>query len=81
MGFSPWGRKESDITERLHFHFLSLALLVGAQTWVTVILSGLPWKQTEIILSLLRLHPNTEFWTLLLTTMATPFLLRDYSPQ
>ena len=22
-GYSPWGRKESDTTERLHFHFLS----------------------------------------------------------
>ena len=21
MGCSPWGRKESDTTERLHFHF------------------------------------------------------------
>ena len=21
MGYSPWGRKESDKTERLHFHF------------------------------------------------------------
>ena len=24
VGYSPWGRKESDTTERLHFHFLSL---------------------------------------------------------
>ena len=37
----------------------------------------LPWKRTEIILSFLRLHPSTAFWTLLLTMMATPFLLRD----
>jgi len=36
-----------------------------------------PWKQTEIILSFLRLHPSTAFQTLLLTMMATPFLLRD----
>ena len=21
MGYSPWGRKESDMTKRLHFHF------------------------------------------------------------
>ena len=21
MGYSPWGRKKSDTTERLHFHF------------------------------------------------------------
>ena len=27
MGYSPWGRKESDMTERLHFHFLSLIIV------------------------------------------------------
>ena len=27
MGYSPWGRKESDTTERLHFHFTI------ARTW------------------------------------------------
>ena len=36
----------------------SSALLVGAETWNSVILNGLPWKQTEIILSFLRLHPR-----------------------
>ena len=40
-------------------------------------LNGLPWKQAEIILSLLRLHPNTAFRNLLLTMRATPLLLRD----
>ena len=29
-----------------------------------MILNGLPWKQTEIILSFLRLHPRTAFQTL-----------------
>ena len=33
-------------------------------------------KQTEMVLSFLRLHPSTAFQTLLLTMMATPFLLR-----
>ena len=47
---------------------------------ITVILNGLPWKRTEIILSFLRLHPSTAFRTLLLTMMATPFLLRDFLP-
>ena len=53
----------------------SSALLVGAQTWITLILDGLPWKRTEIILSFLRLHPRTAFRTLLLTMRATPFVL------
>ena len=39
--------------------------MVGAWTWLTVILNGFLWKQIEIILSVLRLHsPNTAFWTL-----------------
>ena len=28
----------------------------------------------------LRLHPSTAFWTLLLTMMATPFVLMDSCP-
>ena len=39
----------------LHRTVHSLALLVGAV--ITVILNGLPWKQTEIIL-----YPSTVFW-------------------
>ena len=35
----------------------------------------------EIILSFLRLHPSTAFWTLLLTMMPTPLLLKDSCPQ
>ena len=34
-----------------HSTSASSALLVGAQTWITVIFNGLPSKQTEIILS------------------------------
>ena len=41
----------------------SSALLVGAETCITVILNGLPWERTEIILSFLRLQPSTAFWT------------------
>ena len=59
----------------------SSALLVGAQTWITMILNDVPGKLTEINLSFLRLHPSTEFQTLLLTMMAIPFLLRDSCPH
>ena len=42
----------------------SLFSITGqAQTWITMILNGLPWKRKEIILSFLRLHPSTEFRT------------------
>ena len=35
-GYSPWGRKESDMTERLHFTFIPMfiaALFTVARTW------------------------------------------------
>ena len=34
-----------------------------SETWITVILNGLPWKMKEIILSFLRLHPSTAYQT------------------
>ena len=64
-----------------HSTSASLALIVGTQTWITMILNGLPLKQTEVIVSFLRLHPGTAFWTLQLTMIAIPFLLRDSCPQ
>ena len=47
----------------------------------TVMLNGLPWQRTEIILSFLMLHPSTVFWTLLLIMRATLFLFQDSCPQ
>ena len=44
-----------------HLTSASSALVIEAQTWITVILNGLSWKRTEVILSFLRLHPNTHF--------------------
>ena len=44
-------------------------------------LNGLPWKQTQIILWLLRLHPRMAFQILLLIMRTAPFLLRDSCPQ
>ena len=38
-------------------------------------------ERNRVILLFLRLHPSTAFQTLLLTLMATPFLLRDSWPQ
>ena len=64
-----------------HSTSVSLALVIRAQTWITVILNSQPWKRTEIILSFLRLHPSTAFQTLLLAMRATSFLLRDSNPQ
>ena len=41
-----------------------LELFGNVWTWITVILNGLPWKRTEIIQSILRLHASIAFWTL-----------------
>ena len=48
----------------IHLQLLQLYGSGHRLTWITVLLNGLPWKLTEIILSFLRLHPHTEFWTL-----------------
>ena len=48
---------------------------------LTEMVNGFLWKQTEIILSFLRLHPSTVFRTLLLIMGATQFLLWDFCPQ
>ena len=58
------------------FNFSFFRILTGTQTQITVILNGFPWKQAEIILSFLRLHPSTAFQTLFSTMKATPFLLQ-----
>ena len=34
MGYSPWGREESDTTERLHFHFHALETEVATHSSV-----------------------------------------------
>ena len=46
MGYSPRGRKESDMTERLHFHFhLHQTLLVPDQVpWIP----GLPFPSVHL---------------------------------
>ena len=61
--FGGVSSKSSCRSSQNHSTSASSALLFGAQIWITLILNGLPWKQTEIILSFLRLHPSTAFWT------------------
>ena len=34
IGYNPWGRKESDMTERLHFHFSNTHTLMLAQVGI-----------------------------------------------
>ena len=76
FGLGIWNEAEQRLIE-----FRKENGLVRAQTWITVILNGLPWKWTETILSFFILHPRTAFWTLLLTMKSTPFLLRDSCPR
>ena len=35
MGYRPWGHKESDMTEQLHFHFFTTSA-----TWEALVLQG-----------------------------------------
>ena len=41
--------------EPVNFNFFGIS---GAYTWITVILNGLPWKLTEIILSFFEVAPK-----------------------
>ena len=43
MGCSPWGRYESDTTERLHFHFSLHALEEGTATHSSILAWRIPW--------------------------------------
>ena len=40
VDYSPWDRRESDTTERLHFHFLSLSNHIARRSGLFRILSG-----------------------------------------
>ena len=47
MGYSPWGREESDTIERLHFHF-SLSC-IGEGNGTPVFLSGESQGQGSLV--------------------------------
>ena len=42
MGYSPWGRTESDTTERLHFHFSPYVLEKEMATHSSVLAWRIP---------------------------------------
>ena len=48
--------RRSCMSSQNHTTSASSALLIRAQTWIIMILNGLPWKRTEIILFFLKLH-------------------------
>ena len=62
--FRDFSSRRSCRSSQNHSTITSSALLVGAWTWITVILNGLPWKRREIIVSFLISHPSTAFQTL-----------------
>ena len=53
VGYSPWGRKESDMTGRLHFLSFSFSLVAqkpGFYPWV----GKIPWRRERL--------PTPVFW-------------------
>ena len=52
MGYSPWGRKESDTTERLYFLFLFHPKLC--------LNSALVYKEAELLASEIQEEKNKE---------------------
>ena len=45
MGYSPWGRQESDTTERLHFTFHFHALEKEMATHSSILAWKIPWTE------------------------------------
>ena len=54
----------------------SSTFAVEAETWITMVLNGLPWKQTDHSVVFEILNPSTVFQTLVFYE-GTPFLQRD----
>ena len=74
VGYSPWGHKELDMTEQLHFHFLTffapgsqrigasvsaLVLLMNTQGWFSLGLTGLISLQSK---GLSRVFSSITIW-------------------
>ena len=61
VGYSPWGRKESDMTERLHF--LSIFLSIGDISLPTICLK-ITWPHTSFKHCWVTILPskNTSIW-------------------
>ena len=52
VGYSPWGRKESDMTEGLHFHFQCRRCWIrGFDLWARKIPWRRKWQPTPVFLS------------------------------
>ena len=76
VGYIPWGRKESDMTERLHFHFLiSICLLCNHPLYFFSLITLLRFLMVKSNISLGQCHiafenmcyfqisfDNIDFW-------------------
>ena len=61
MGCSPWGRTESDMTERLHFHFSLFTFTHWRRKWQPGVLAWrIPGTGSLVSLVSCRLWGRTE---------------------
>ena len=56
VGYSPWGLKESDTTERLHFHFSLYALEKEMATHSSVLAWRIPGTGEPVVLLSMGSH-------------------------
>ena len=75
VGYSPWGRKESDLTERLNTHTICTC---AALSWVQLFQT--PWtvvRQTPLSVG----FPRQEYWEILpFSPSRGSSQLRDWTP-
>ena len=69
VGYSPWGWKESDTTERLHFHFHFLSFFISKLLTLhskecndldLVAFADLPWNKDTVLLFCAVKYINTQ---------------------
>ena len=60
VGYSPWGRRESDTTERLHFLYFFSSFGEEMATNSSVLACRVPWMEGSGVLQSVGFHRRTQ---------------------
>ena len=76
VGYSPWGREESDVTERLHFHFSLSCIGEGNGNHSSVLAWRIPGMREPGGLPSMGSHRVGHDWSNLAAAAANSFSLK-----
>ena len=81
-GCSPWGREESDTTERLHFHFLLSCIGERNGNPLHILARRIPGTEEPVGLPSMGLHRvGHDWWDLAAAAALRSYWLQIYSPK